>query len=62
MVHLSNRIRNESLAHRLSKWLDKNDLTNFLFDHLTKLIEEIEEAIRVLNGYIRYLRKRKASA
>ena len=27
----------------------------------TELIEEIEEAIRVLNGYIRYLRKRKAS-
>jgi four helix bundle protein len=29
---------------------------------VTELIEEIEEAIRVLNGYIRYLRKRKASA
>jgi four helix bundle protein len=27
-----------------------------------ELIEEIESAIRVLNGYIRYLRKRKASA
>ena len=26
-----------------------------------ELIEEIEAAIRVLNGYIRYLRKRKAS-
>jgi four helix bundle protein len=28
----------------------------------TELIKEIEAAIRVLNGYIRYLRKRKASA